>query len=101
MLVPAGQFTMGATPEQQEEVLDFGWPDHWLQHMDPLVKSAGPSHQVYLDAFFIDIHEVSNQDYANFVDATGHRLPVHHPPHRQLANSLLSVAHLDPQCGEG
>ena len=76
VLVPAGQFTMGATPEQQQEVLDFGWSDNWLQHMGPLVKSAGPSHQVYLDAFFIDIHEVSNQEYANFVDATGHRLPV-------------------------
>ena len=75
LLVPAGQFTMGATPEQQDEVLDFGWSDHWMQHMGPLVKSAGPSHQVYLDAFYIDKHEVSNKQYANFVDATGHRLP--------------------------
>ena len=76
VLVPAGQFTMGATPEQQEQVLDFGWSDYWLQHMDPLVKSAGPSHQVYLDAFYIDKHEVSNKEYTNFVDATGHRIPV-------------------------
>ena len=76
VLVPAGQFTMGATPEQQEEVLDFGWSDAWLRYMDPLVNSAGPVHQVYLDAFYIDKHEVSNNEYANFIDATGHRLPV-------------------------
>ena len=74
-LVPAGQFTMDATPEQQEEVLDFGWSDRWLRHMDPLVKSAGPPHQVYLDDFYIDKHEVSNKEYTNFVVATGHRLP--------------------------
>jgi formylglycine-generating enzyme required for sulfatase activity len=32
-----------------------------------------PQHQVYLDAYFIDIHEVTNEQFARFVKATGYQ----------------------------
>lgn len=33
----------------------------------------GPRREVILDSFFIDKYEVSNQDFKNFVKATGHK----------------------------
>ena len=73
--IPSGEFTMGASPAAQSAVLDFGWSDFWLNRIDFLVTSAGPAHQIFLDAYHIDRHEVSNKDYATFVQATGHSQP--------------------------
>ena len=57
--VPAGEFAMGA-PDADED--------------------ARPSHPVTLDAFWIGAHEVTNEEYAVFVRATGHP----HPALREL-----------------
>lgn len=56
--VPAGAFIMGSDPE-----------------VDPMTDALDelPQHKVFLDAYFIDKHEVSNADYTKFVEATGHR----------------------------
>ncbi len=56
--VPAGDFIMGSDPDIDTLA-------------DPLDEF--PQHTVYLDAYFIDKYEVSNADYAKFVEATGHR----------------------------
>ena len=56
--VPAGDFIMGSDPDV----------DPHTDQLDEL-----PQHKVYLDAFFIDKYEVSNDDYTKFVKATGHR----------------------------
>jgi iron(II)-dependent oxidoreductase len=57
--VPAGWFLMGSDPKVD--------------------RAAGPQelpqHKVYLDAFEIDIYEVSNVDYLRFVLATGRDWP--------------------------
>lgn len=58
VLIPAGEFTMG-TPEGSD-----GFPD---EH---------PERLVFLSGYFLDRFEVSNQAYAAFVQATGHRPPV-------------------------
>lgn len=56
--VPAGEFIMGSDPD-----------------VDPMTDALDelPQHKVFLDAYFIDKHEVSNADYTKFVEATGHR----------------------------
>ena len=56
--VPAGAFIMGSDPD-----------------VDPMTDALDelPQHKVFLDAYFIDKHEVSNADYTQFVEATGHR----------------------------
>ena len=61
-LIPAGEFQMG-------DSFDEGGDDEL------------PVHTVYLDAFYIDIYEVTNAQYAEFlnaygenVDAAGHKL---------------------------
>lgn len=52
--VPGGEFKMGT------------------DGADPLEK---PAHTVVLRPFFIDIYEVTREEYANFVKATGHSPP--------------------------
>ncbi|MXW73893.1 MAG: formylglycine-generating enzyme family protein, partial [Chromatiales bacterium] len=51
LLVPGGEFTMGANDGLPYE---------------------GPAHTVALDDFLLDRHEVTNAQYAEFADATGH-----------------------------
>ena len=51
VLIPAGEFLMGTDEAPDPEV--------------PLLES--PIHIVFIDAFFIDTHEVTNADYQKFV----------------------------------
>ncbi|MBI4864141.1 MAG: SUMF1/EgtB/PvdO family nonheme iron enzyme, partial [Candidatus Riflebacteria bacterium] len=51
ILIPAGEFFMGSKTGNDDE---------------------RPVHTVYLDAFFIDKHKVSNRRFARFVQATGY-----------------------------
>ena len=52
VLIPAGEFQMGSDNGERDEK---------------------PVHTVYLDAFYIDKHEVTVAEYKRFVKATGHR----------------------------
>jgi formylglycine-generating enzyme required for sulfatase activity len=54
VLVPVGEFMMGSPAEED-----------------------APPHRVYLDAFYIDRHELTNARYLKFVEATRHRAPQH------------------------
>jgi formylglycine-generating enzyme required for sulfatase activity len=54
ILIPAGTFKMGTNREFDNE---------------------RPMHEIYLDAFYVDIYEVTNADYKRFIDATGHHVP--------------------------
>ncbi|MFQ5586457.1 MAG: formylglycine-generating enzyme family protein [Thermodesulfobacteriota bacterium] len=56
VLIPAGEFIMGTN--------DW-WP------------KSGPEHKRTLPDFFMDIYEVTNRDYMEFVVATGHNMPDH------------------------
>jgi formylglycine-generating enzyme required for sulfatase activity len=53
VLIPAGEFLMGSNADG----------DH------------APAHRVRVDAFYLGIHEVTNGEYYDFCEATGHRLP--------------------------
>ena len=52
--VPAGRFRMGTDDERS-------------------FAPERPAHEVELDGYWIDRHEVTNRDYAAFVAATGYR----------------------------
>jgi serine/threonine-protein kinase len=54
--IPGGKFTMGSNDGESYE---------------------GPAHEVEVKPFFLNKYEVTNQDYKKFVDATGHRVPMH------------------------
>ena len=51
VLIPAGEFQMGSNYSDNEQ----------------------PVHTVYVDAFYMDVHEVTVGQYNQFVHATGHR----------------------------
>lgn len=65
VLIPQGEFLMGSTE---------GFP------------SERPVHRVYLDAFYLAAHPVTNAQYQRFVAETGHRVPYLDDPRVQLDN---------------
>ena len=69
--IPAGEFVMGASQGQLDAVLGFGFSPQWMEHLDLVIQGAIPAHTVYLDAFSIDIHEVTNDQYSRFVHTMG------------------------------
>jgi len=58
VLIPAGEFIMGS-PEGEGN------------------DNEHPQHTVFLDAFYIDKYEVTNAQYEQFMQATGHKAPNH------------------------
>ena len=60
--IPAGKFWIGRTFTYFFDTIG-GTP---RDRMDDI-----PANNIYLDAFYIDKYEVTNTDYAKFVEATG------------------------------
>lgn len=56
VLIPAGEFIMGS---------------------DDRLPDEGPQHKVSLSAYWIDVYEVTNEQYKAFIDATDRRSPAH------------------------
>jgi formylglycine-generating enzyme required for sulfatase activity len=61
VLVPEGEFIMGA-------------PDEWIEENQNGRQREIPQHKVYLDAYYIDKYEVTNEDYAAFLNAWGQNM---------------------------
>ena len=70
VLVPAGEVTIGLTPQQVRKVTES------MGGMSKYHDNAQPAHKVMVDAFYIDKYEVTNKQYKEFVDATGHTPPI-------------------------
>ena len=90
LLVPAGPFTLGTDQEDEEgRGEEYGL-------MVPWFASAQPAHKVNIAAFYMDITEVTNDAYARFMAATGHRPPVHWGGTRRPPEGLENhpVAHV-------
>jgi formylglycine-generating enzyme required for sulfatase activity len=70
VLIPAGPFHQGTSAEEAATVArQYAHHPTWL---------AGelPGRTIELSAFWIDKYPVTNSRYAEFVEATGHRVPV-------------------------
>jgi formylglycine-generating enzyme required for sulfatase activity len=66
--IPAGKFWMGRTQAIWRDALG----------VVPRAKMDDrPANHIYLDAFYIDKYEVTNADYARFLQATGTKAPWH------------------------
>jgi len=68
--IPAGKFWMGRDHANRGEAsnnLPRGWRDD------------RPANLIQLDAFYLDKYEVTNADYAKFLQATGGKAPWHWP----------------------
>jgi len=62
VLISAGTFMMGREPRE-------GWG---AMAAPEIFGDELPSHEVYVDAFYIDKYEVTNREFKKFVDATGY-----------------------------
>src|SRR5262245_16495272 len=66
--IPAGEFWMGRT---------FNWLlDELNMHLRPRLDDQ-PVHLVYLDSYWIDTHEVTNERYLRFAEETRRKKPFH------------------------
>lgn len=66
--IPSGGFWMGRN--QLWLVDELGWNER--DRLDDR-----PVHLVDIDAFYLDLYETTNEEYQRFVQATGHRKPLH------------------------
>lgn len=69
VFVPAGTFTMGSTPEQIDAALALCLEIVGEQCQRDWFSDEEPSHDVTLDAFWLDRFEVTNFQYAQCVNA--------------------------------
>ena len=70
VLIPAGKFWMGRAHSFWRDALDI---------VPRAKRDDRPANLIDLDAFYLDKYEVTNADYARFVEATGARPPWHWP----------------------
>jgi formylglycine-generating enzyme required for sulfatase activity len=67
--IPGGEFSMGAEDPRR---MDHGGPDP--------MNDARPVHRVYVDGFWMDATEVTNEQFAEFVKATGYKTVAERTP---------------------
>jgi len=72
VLIPAGEFIMGTDRVDDEKThLKIG-------AVKPLFVDQQPSRKIFLESYYIDKYEVTNDEYKKFIDETGYdELPGH------------------------
>lgn len=60
--IPGGTFSMGTDAANES-----------LCEVQGITEDATPIHRIYVDAFWMDEHEVTNAEYEKFVKATGYK----------------------------
>ena len=63
---------VSASPLVPDGMVRIPSGEFWMGSDNPMFKDARPWHRVYLDAFWIDKTLVTNQQFAQFVKATGY-----------------------------
>jgi formylglycine-generating enzyme required for sulfatase activity len=86
--IPGGEFSMGSTVESEA-----------LCGLPGVTRDALPIHRVYVDGFWMDATEVTNDQFEKFIDATGYltfaeRTPTKEefptaPPEKLVAGSIV------------
>src|SRR5262249_1710837 len=93
--IPGGEFSMGSALESES-----------LCEMPGMTRDASPIHRVYVDGFWMDATELTNDQFARFVAATGfvtiaQRTPTaaefpNAPPENLVAGSTVFTPTTEP-----
>lgn len=70
VFIPGGEYLRGRS---------HALPDDGLKWVPTLLKDDQPVKPVTVDPFYLDVHEVTNEEYGKFVSASGHRAPYNWP----------------------
>ena len=70
VLIPGGNFLRGRSHDL---------PDDGLKWFPTLLKDERPARQIVVGPFYIDKHEVTNRQYAEFLASTGRQSPYYWP----------------------
>jgi formylglycine-generating enzyme required for sulfatase activity len=70
VLIPAGPFIMGIDREELAQIFALDGKEN------PIFATEVPAKEVHTDAYYIDKHPVTNQQYGRFLSETGHRKPL-------------------------
>lgn len=73
------QINEAAAPEPATDGMVWV-PGGWFWMGDNEFPDAGPEHLVNVDGFWMDAHEVTNAQYAEFAEATGYQTVAELPP---------------------
>src|SRR5687767_13525926 len=68
--IPEGEFWMGRTTTSSIEQAIIMERDR---------RDDTPAHKIYIDAFYLDQYEITNEEYATFAEATGAQKPWYWP----------------------
>ena len=68
VLIPGGEFLRGRSHPLPDD--DSTW-------RPTLLKDDRPAKRIYVDPFYLDEHEVTNEAYLRFLEATGRERPFH------------------------
>ena len=92
--IPGGEFSMGSTAESES-----------MCDMPGLTRDALPVHRVYVDGFWMDATELTNEEFVKFIKATGYvtiaeRTPTKEefpdaPPENLVAGSIVFTASIE------
>ena len=78
VMVPGGPFLMGVDKEVNEKVQKMSKRAKLKYAVSrEAFHDEGPSHNVVLDAYYLDKYETSNKQYADFMKATDHPAPAY------------------------
>ena len=90
VLVPAGEFIMGTDKVDTEgKAQEFGARKPWY-------ADEHPQHKVFLDGFYMDTYEVSNEQYRRFVKQTNYWVPATWELNGYLlTRDVLDIANLE------
>ncbi len=84
VLIPAGPFLMGVDREVNVDTEKMSKRQQLRYAVSrEAFHDEGPARNVILDPFYMDIYEVSNKQYGEFMKATGHAAPAYWDDHRR------------------
>jgi len=77
VLIPAGEFQMGTDPSEIPELVQ--WASKWYWNLYSSIDTNAfideiPRHTIYVDAFYMDVYEVTNAQWRKFI---GHDAPLY------------------------